>query len=280
MTNTISDQVAFWNGPGGERWARHQEELDRSLEPLGRFALDRAAARPGEHVVDVGCGCGATSLSLASAVGERGSVLGVDLSAPMVARAKERAASAGVRNATFALGDATTHPFESNADLVFSRFGVMFFPDPVAAFKNLRGALRAGGRMAFLCWAAPGDNPWMHVPVAAASSIVTPPPPPAPDDPGPFALANRDRVSGILEQARFVDVRIEAFASEYCFGPDLDAAAAFAVETGPAARLLGDVDDATRARARVAVREALTPYLGPRGVTLATSTWLVSARRE
>ncbi|HMJ11651.1 MAG TPA: methyltransferase domain-containing protein, partial [Polyangiaceae bacterium] len=135
-------QLEHWNGPGGRRWVNEQERLDRVLAPLGELAIDQAAPRAGERVVDVGCGCGASTLALGERVGDGGAVLGVDISAPMLARARERAAAQGLRWVSFTEGDATTHPFGGDAHLVFSRFGSMFFADPVAAFANLRRALR------------------------------------------------------------------------------------------------------------------------------------------
>src|SRR5262249_32133419 len=149
-----AEQVRFWNDAGSRRWVRQQALLDAMLASLGRRALERAAARHGERVVDVGCGCGDTSLALARAVGVTGRVTGIDVSRPMLERAGERAREAGLGTVCFVEADAQTHPFAREHDLVFSRFGVMFFIDPVVAFRNLRGALGPGGRLAFVCWQA------------------------------------------------------------------------------------------------------------------------------
>jgi SAM-dependent methyltransferase len=275
MPHDNTDQVAHWNGPGGLRWVTHQATLDRALEPFGHIALDGARPRPGERIVDVGCGCGWTTLALAEAVGTGGKVFGIDVSEPMVARARERARA--FTTATLAIADASTYAFAREFDLVFSRFGVMFFHDPTAAFTNLRGALRSGGRLAFVCWGPAAENPWWRIPVAAAGTVVPLPAPPGPDDPGPFAFANCGRVQRILEGAGFSDVAFTRAAPDYLFGSDLEAASTSAVETGPASRLLLDADDATRARARAAIQAALEPYSTARGVMLPTSTWVVRA---
>jgi SAM-dependent methyltransferase len=272
------EQVEFWNGPGADRWVRYQEILDRSLEPFGFALLDACGAKPGERVVDVGCGCGWTSLQLAGSVGPGGTVLGVDVSVPMLDRARRRAKAGGLSNATFTVADASTHAFDATYDLVFSRFGVMFFADAVAAFENLRGALRSGGRVTFMCWGPVADNHWFRVPMAAAGSIVDLPAPTPPGEPGPFAFADRSRVEGVLQKAGFTGVRVQSAAPEYILGADVDEAATNAVETGPVARVLVEVDAPTRARAREAIREALKPYLGAEGVLLPASTWIVQAR--
>jgi SAM-dependent methyltransferase len=273
-----ADQVEFWNGPGGARWVKHQETLDRALEPFGRAVVDAARLESGERVVDVGCGCGWTALAVAQEVGAEGGVLGVDVSAPMLALARARALARGLANATFALGDASEYPFEPAFDLLLSRFGVMFFRDPTDAFANLRRALRPGGRVAFVCWGPVADNPWFRVPIAAAGTVVPLPEPPAPEEPGPFSFADRARVERVLQGAGFVELAIDRSAPDYVLGPDLDTAATNAVETGPVSRLLSDADEEARASVRVAIRAALAPHLGARGVALAASTWVVRAR--
>ncbi len=270
-----TEQVEFWNGAGADRWVRHQELLDRTLEPYGRALLDVARPQSGERVLDVGCGCGWTSLVAAEAVGARGAVLGVDVSAPMLERARQRAKAAGLSNTTFTVADASTHPFEGTFDLLMSRFGVMFFADPIAAFSNLRRALRPRGRVTFVCWAPVADNHWFRVPMASAGTVVPLPEPTPPGAPGPFSFADPARVREVLLGAGFADASVEPSSPDFSLGPDLDAAATNSVETGPVSRLLLEVDEPTRARVRVAIRDALAPYASPRGVVLPAKTWIV-----
>jgi len=173
-----ADQVAFWNSPAGEKWVRNQAEMDMTLAPLTEMLLARAAPAPGQRVLDVGCGTGTTVLQLAGAVGPGGHVQGLDVSEPMLALARQRVAAAGAGNVDLVLDDAQTFAFDAGSrDLVFSRFGVMFFADPPAAFANLRRALVPGGRLVFVCWADLADNPWFKVPRDAAIARLGPVPP-------------------------------------------------------------------------------------------------------
>jgi SAM-dependent methyltransferase len=274
------EQIEFWNGPGARRWVKYQAQLDSMLAPFGRLVLDAAAVQPGARVVDVGCGCGATSLSLAEAVGPEGAVLGVDVSTPMLEVASRRAREGGLPNARFVVADASTHRFDGSFDLVFSRFGIMFFADPVAAFRNLATALRSGGRLTFICWGPVAENPWFSVPMTAAGTVISLPEPTPPGAPGPFAFADRGRLRTILESAGFVDVAITPATPTYVLGPDPETAATNAVETGPVARLLLDVDEPTRQRVRGAICEAIAPYQSPSGVVIASSAWIVGARKD
>jgi SAM-dependent methyltransferase len=272
------EQIEYWNGPGARRWVQHQDVLDRMLEPFGRAALEAAQVRPGERVVDVGCGCGTTSLGIAAAVGEGGAVLGVDPSAPMAEVARRRALDRGLKNARFVVADASAHAFDADCDLLFSRFGVMFFADPTRAFANLRGALRQGGRAAFVCWGPVAENPWFRVPMAAAGTVIPLPEPAAPGDPGPFSLADRERLQSILEAAGFLGVHVDRVSPLFVLGADLDQAATNAIETGPVSRLLLDVDEATRKRVRSAIREQLAPHASAGGLALSSAAWVVTAR--
>ena len=180
-------QIAYWNSEAGPRWVAMQERMDAMLAPLMTAALDRARPAVGETVLDVGCGCGATLLALADRVGPDGSILGVDISAPMLDRARERVRDSAMRNVRLTLSDAAVHAFEPGAfDLAFSRFGVMFFDDPDRAFANIRSALAATGRWAFVCWAPPRDNPWLTVPLTVARQHL--PPQPESDPSAPKAV--------------------------------------------------------------------------------------------
>jgi SAM-dependent methyltransferase len=274
-----ADQLTYWNEQGGPRWVRLQETLDEQLAPFGHVVMDRLALGRGERVLDVGCGCGETSFELGRRVGPTGSVLGVDISTIMLERARERGANAP--NVRFLAADAQTHAFAPGSfDAIFSRFGVMFFQDPPAAFANLARALVPGGRIGFHCWKALAENPWMTVPFFAALQHVPAPTPSAPDAPGPFAFADADRVRGILADAGLAEIDFESRNDMMGVGTgSLDEATDFALQMGPASIALREATPETVAKVRASVREALEPYMTADGVRLATSTWVVTARR-
>lgn len=273
-----TEQLAYWNEQGGPRWAALQQQIDAMLEPLGREALDVLAPAPGEAALDVGCGCGQTTLELAARVGSRGCVWGLDPSAPMLARARERASS--LAQVRFVEGDAQVFDFgDQRFDLIFSRFGVMFFADPVAAFANLRRALSDGGRLGFVCWQAPARNPWAGAPVEAVLRHVPAPPAPEPGAPGPFSFAERERIEKTLREAGFAEVQVESSVGDLWLGGTrtLDAAIEFALRVGPGSRLLLGQPEATAAAARASIGEALAPYVGEAGVRIPRATWVVRA---
>jgi SAM-dependent methyltransferase len=276
-----AEQSKYWNETAGPRWVAAQAALDEQLAPLGRIVMDRLALAPGARVLDVGCGCGDSTLELARRVGERGLAVGADLSAVMLARARERAAAAGLGQARFELAEAQTHAFPAGGfDAVFSRFGVMFFDDPPAAFRNLRRALASGGRVAFVCWQEIRENPWLLVPLMAAAQHVALPPPPAPDAPGPFAFADAGRVRGILEAAGLADVALEPLADFMTLGGgrSFDEVVEFLLQIGPTAAVLRESPPAAVAAVREAVREALAPYRSEGGVRMRYAAWVVTAR--
>lgn len=278
---TNEEQIRYWNEESGLKWVRNQQRLDAQIEPLGLAAMQRADIRLGERVLDVGCGCGQTSLELAGRVGSDGAVVGLDISQPMLARAQERQKELNRANLAFIRADAQTYAFERGRfDLIFSRFGVMFFDDPAAAFRNLRTALRATGRLCFICWQELAKNDWARVPLMAALQHVPPPPPPAPHAPGPFAFADPDRLRHILTHAGFTDVDLETHQTALSLGgaATVDEAADFSLEIGPVGTLLRTADAETRAHVASAIREALRPYAGPNGVRLNGTMWIVFAR--
>jgi len=275
-----AEQVRYWNEQAGPKWVAQQAQLDAQLADLGARAMQRAAIVAGEQILDVGCGCGATTLELARRAGSGGSVLGVDISAPMLEVARQRADAAGLGNVHFECADAQTHTFaEASRDVVFSRFGVMFFTDPTAAFANLGRALRPGGRLSFVCWQALALNPWMAIPLGVAARHLTLPPPPPPGAPGAFAFADRARVTGILHDAGFADVDFAAAEDHLTIGgtTDLDEAVMFLLTLGPTAALLADASADLRATVVAAVRDAIAPHHGAQGVRMPAAAWLVRA---
>jgi SAM-dependent methyltransferase len=274
-------QIAYWNSEAGPRWVAMQERMDAMLAPLMQAALDRARPAAGEAVLDVGCGCGATVLALADRVGPAGSVMGVDISAPMLDRARERVRDGAMGNVRLMLSDAAVHAFEPGAfDLAFSRFGVMFFADPARAFANIRAALAATGRLAFVCWAPPRDNPWLTVPLTVARPHLPPQPESDPAAPGPFAFADPDRVRGILTGAGYsgIDIVRHDSSMQICGPGEAERAAQFAVESGPVGRAMAGADPVARAAAAQAILAEFHRIEGPGGIALPGSVWLVSAR--
>ncbi|HVS78570.1 MAG TPA: methyltransferase domain-containing protein, partial [Steroidobacteraceae bacterium] len=204
-----AEQVTYWNGHAGERWRARQQDQDALLAPIADLLLQRAAPSAGEAVLDIGCGCGFTTIELARRVGPGGRALGVDISAPMLERARERA-PAGLP-VEFIEADATAYAFEPGAaDLLCSRFGVMFFAQPQKSFTNMRRGLRRGARLAFVCWREAQRNPWLMLPLEKACRHVPRPPASGPEEPGPFSFADEHRVRGILQGAGFGDVKLEA----------------------------------------------------------------------
>ena len=273
-------QAEFWNGDAGRRWRDHQDRHDHMLRPVSKLLLAAAAARPGERVVDVGCGCGELAFRLAKQVAPDGQVLGVDISEPMLGVARERA-PAGL-GLSFALADATTYGFEpSAADLVLSRFGVMFFSDPAKSFANLWRALKPGGRTVFACWREAKKNLWAVTPLREAAKHAPPLPEMGPEDPGPFSFADDGRVRRILRDAGFTDIAAEP----HDFPVDLALGGGIEFGCGDSAQHRSDKPDPRRsgrggARAAAAdIRKSFAAHAIGDRVLLDAAIWIVSARK-
>jgi SAM-dependent methyltransferase len=274
-----ADQIAYWNGPGGQRWADRQQAQDILLKPIADTLIDRARPKAGERIIDVGCGSGATSIAFAQKVGSSGHVFGVDVSGPMLARA--RASAPKDLPLDFVLADATVHPFDpASFDLLASRFGVMFFAEPSRSFANLRKALRPSVRLAFACWREPRENPFFMAPLQAVYKHVPKLPQQGPEDPGPFSFASEARVHRILGEAGFTGIAMEPhnLALDVAIGRGLDAAVRGALEIGPASRALEGHPADVRAAAANSIREALATFAKGETVPLPASIWIVTAR--
>jgi SAM-dependent methyltransferase len=280
MVADNSAQIAEWNGPLGDRWATQQEEMDALTAPYGQDGLNAAAARSGERVLDVGCGCGASTLDLGRSVGLSGAAVGLDVSHIMLEVARRRAAEQGLSQVAFAEADASSAELPSGLDLIFSRFGMMFFADPVPAFAHMRRAMKGSGRLAFVCWRAAKDNPWASVPVAAARQALKLEAPPAdPHAPGPFAFADDVRVRGILEGAGFQHVEFEPFEHLMPLGSDPRSAAEYATRSGPVSRLVREAGPEKTPKIIEAVEKAITPLAArDGGIALPGRTWVVTAK--
>jgi SAM-dependent methyltransferase len=284
MTAKQGNTDQAWSDASAAKWVRLQERTDAQLGALGLFVIDRLAPAPGERVLDVGCGAGQTVLQLAERVGSEGSVVGLDISAPMLARARERVSEAGLSRVELVLGDAATQRFERPFNVLFSRFGVMFFEDPVVAFTNLRAALRPGGRLGFVSWQAPELNPWVGLTLNAARKIAPQQALPAllePGRPGPFFLADAAFVRRVLHRAGFTEIAIEPREVSGPVGGarTLDEAVEFSLEIGPTARFVSEADPALVPAMRAAVRDALSAFDSERGVWVAMRILIVTARR-
>jgi SAM-dependent methyltransferase len=274
-----ADQIAYWNGPGGQRWADRQAAQDILLAPVLDILIDRAKPKTGERVIDIGCGSGATTVAFAEKVGPSGHVFGVDVSGPMLERARQRV-TPGL-SLEYALADATVYPFEpASFDLLASRFGVMFFADPAVSFANIRKALRPSGRLAFACWREPRENPFFMTPLQAAYKHVPKLPQQGPDDPGPFAFASEERVRRILAAAGFGNVEMEPcpLSLDAGIGRGLDGAVQGALDIGPVSRALQDQPPELRTAVAGAIRETLAPFVKGDSVPLPASIWIVTAK--
>ncbi|NOT39253.1 MAG: class I SAM-dependent methyltransferase [Alphaproteobacteria bacterium] len=270
-----ADQIAYWNGDAGARWVAQQARLDAMLSPISDAALKAANVQHGEHILDIGCGCGDTSIKFGK-LGAR--VTGADISAPMLGVAKRRTNEANA-TATFIEADAATHKFDSNSfDLLFSRFGVMFFADPDAAFANMRKALKPTGRAAFVCWRDWRENEWVRVPIMAVRPHVPPQPQMGPEDPGPFAFADPARVRRILANGGFDAITLNPFDTKVEIGNTLDDAVTYLMEFGPISRALTDASPSQREQATNALRDALAPHAKAAPITLGAAVWIVTAK--
>ena len=282
MSDTASIAMAqrtFWNSEATRRWVTEQASIDRVMAGVTEAALAAAAPKRGERVLDVGCGTGTTVLRLAEGVGPSGRVLGVDISEQQLALARQRVAAAGVHQAQLVLDDAATHHFAPETfDLGFSRFGVMFFADPLAAFRNIRGAMKRSGRLLLAVFRSGAENPWATASIAAISHLVPPPAPLGPEEPGQFSWSDPARVKRIFDGAGFRNVVLTPLDLSFVIGRNAAEAAEFATFIGQGARLLNGQPDETRQAARVVFEAFFKAHEGPSGVTLPGALWLVSAQ--
>ena len=279
MSTENAAQIAEWNGAQGQRWAELQREIDGIVVPFGAAALQLAAPQAGERVIDVGCGCGDTSIELARAVGETGSVLGIDVSRPMLDVARSRAGLARLARLAFREADASNAELPAESDLLFSRFGVMFFGQPVPAFGHLRESMRSRGRCVFACWRAPRDNSWAMRPLVAARKALGITPAPAdPNAPGPFAFADDERLRAILSAAGFERIDLHRFDAPVFLGATPRSAAENATRIGPTSRFLHEAGMENLPAILDAIEGAVAPLAAPDGrVSLNGSAWIVAA---
>ncbi len=274
-----AEQIKFWNA-GTAYYFTHKDAIREAHALLTRRLIERAAPAAGERVLDVGCGFGDLTLELARRVGPSGFVVGIDLSSAMLEQAEKLARAAGMGNIHFENCDVQTNVFQERGfDLMVSQFGVMFFADPVVAFRNMRSALRPGGRIALVCWQSRERSRCVSIPLSVVARFAELPPPPPPGAPGRFGLADSDRIRKILDSAGFADVVIEDIREKLLIGGGLgleDAVKWFLDVEFRAT--LAQVPKELRLRIDDAMRDALRPYLTDARVLMESATWLVTAR--
>ena len=274
-------EVQYWNSAYTRSWANEYETIDRLFAGLTQIALDHATPKLGERVIDIGCGSGTTVFELAVRVGPSGYVLGADVSKPSVARARERLTAAGIHQAEIMRCDVSTHIFPANSfDLVFSRFGVMFFSDPVATFANIRRAMKSDGRLALVVFRTPQENRFATAALAAVRHLLPPITPPGPEEPGQFSWADAARVHRILETAGFKNVSLTPhdLAMRLAGRGEAAEAANFAFRVGPVVRATSDASEQKKREVRAALEAFFKSHEGPQGIVLPGAIWVVTAR--
>jgi SAM-dependent methyltransferase len=273
-----ADMLAFWNGQGGHIWVARQAHTDTSLQAISDALLARAAPRVGERVLDVGCGCGASTLDFARAVAPTGLIEALDISGPMLDEARQRAEAAGIGNLSWRQADAATTDL-APYDLLISNFGLMFFGDQVAAFRHMGRSAKPGARIVFACWRSLDENPWIGVPMAAAAQHLPPRSPAQPNSPGMFAFADPEYINGIMTASGWDVPEIAAFDCklDIAAGHGLDEAVIQSTQIGAVNSWLRKEPDAVRAAAMTSIREALEPYIDGKCVHLPGAVWIVSS---
>ncbi|HEX7246229.1 MAG TPA: class I SAM-dependent methyltransferase [Solirubrobacterales bacterium] len=271
-----------WSGPLFERFVQYRELVIDGLGAHGETAMAAYPPRPGDRVLDVGCGFGDTTRQLAEMVGREGSALGVDVAPPFIDAAVAEAKAAGIENVDFRVGDVQATKFEETFDYAFSRMGIMFFASPVAALRNVCEALSPGGRFCAVVWRRKEDNEWVRRAELVVDEYLDHPE--ESDEPtcgpGPFSMANADTVSEQLTIAGFERISLRRCDLPLKIGRDLDHAVEFNMALGPAGevlRLWEDRIDEIRPKIAADLRETLAEFDGPEGVYAPASTWIVSA---
>ena len=282
MSEVNKNQKDFWSGKGGDIWVERQNAMDTMLSPLGEAALNKLNFNEEENVLDIGCGCGHTTLNIAKRIGPSGNVTGLDISEPMLKRAKESAVEMSITNTSFKCIDVQTEDLGDQIySTAFSRFGVMFFEDSVAAFKNINKSLISGGYLSFVCWQSPAVNPWQSLFIQEVKKFLDLPSPP-PRSPGPFAFMESEYVSSILEESKFQDIKIEGHETEVNMfsGRSLSDSVKDYISINPVVtQMLKESSENQIAEIVNSGIEAFSPYYSEKGLIFPSATWLVTARK-
>ncbi|HEY0014748.1 MAG TPA: class I SAM-dependent methyltransferase [Longimicrobium sp.] len=275
MERHNDEQITLWNGVAGQAWVDEQALLDRVLAPFQDLLVETVRASAARQVLDVGCGTGSTAVAVARLLAERGRCTGIDVSEPMIAAARARAERERAP-ASFVRGDAQVYAFQERSfDMIISRFGVMFFADPVQAFANLRRAAKDGAALRFVCWRSAAENPFMTTAERAAAPLLPELPTRLPDAPGPFAFADEGRVAGILKESGWTEIDIQPIDVP-CTLPEKELVR-YLSRFGPVGLALREADEPTRTRVIETVRAAFDPYVHGDEVRYTAACWMVGA---
>ena len=281
MEDKNAKQKEFWSGKGGDYWVVKQNEMDIMLNPLGEKALAKLDLKSNSKVLDVGCGCGATTLEIAKKVSD-GTVTGLDISVPMLDQAKSEASIQGISNVDFRVVDVQVEQLASKEyDYVYSRFGVMFFEDPFEAFRNISSSVKEGGKLSFVCWQDPYLNPWQSLSIQVIRGYLDIPSPP-PRSPGPFAFQEKDYVKDILEQSGFPNISLDDNQEDITMfaGKSLQEASEDYLAINPVVtEMLKDSPDSLKAKIVESLKEAFSEYHKGDGLLFPSATWIVSASK-
>ncbi len=282
MSEVNKNQRDFWSGKGGDIWVERQNAMDTMLSHLGEAALNKLNLNEGENVLDIGCGCGHTTLNIAKRISPDGQVTGLDISEPMLKRAKESANEMSISNASFNCVDVQTDDIgEEVYSAAFSRFGVMFFEDPIAAFHNINKSLITGASLSFVCWQSPALNPWQSLFIEAVKKYVDLPSPP-PRSPSPFAFMESEYVSSILEESNFQNIMIEGHEAEVNMfsGRSLSDSVKDYISINPVVSgMLKDSTEQEKTEIINSAIEAFSPYYSAKGLMFPSATWLVTTTK-
>ncbi|GIT32926.1 MAG: methyltransferase [Gammaproteobacteria bacterium] len=282
MSEVNKNQKDFWSGKGGDIWVERQNVMDTMLSPLGEAALNKLNFNEEENVLDIGCGCGHTTLNIEKRIEPLGNVTGLDISEPMLERAKESAVEMSITNTSFKCVDVQTEDLGDQIySAAFSRFGVMFFEDSIAAFKNINRSLISGGCLSFVCWQSPAVNPWQSLFIQEIKKFLELPSPP-PRSPGPFAFMESEYVFSILEESKFQDINIEGYEAEVNMfsGRSLSDSVKDYISINPVVTemLRDSSEDQTTEIVNSAI-EAFSPYYSEKGLIFPSATWLVTPKK-
>tara|TARA_B100001057_G_scaffold265168_1_gene265395 strand:- start:170 stop:1021 length:852 start_codon:yes stop_codon:yes gene_type:complete len=272
------EQKEFWNEKKGEIWVSLESKIDKMLGPLGDQAIKILKPKVGEKILDIGCGTGSTSQTLSKLVGESGIITGIDISKPILNFAQKQKENKKIKNINFIQADAQNHQFSDlNFDAVFSRFGIMFFEDPISAFKNIKKSLSCNGRLTFVCWSKREDNDWINLSSNVARQFLELPPKANPKEPGPFAFEDYFYIEEILIKSGWKNIKIKEYKQNIVIGKTLDYAADFLSRMGPMSVPFENANEQTKEKVISALKECYSQYFTAKGVEFHFSSWIVSA---